>query len=160
MATKRYTYEQVGPEFLESAPVKLLAVVVVDAPPEAVFRAMEREDAWKAALDLDVTWTSARPFGVGTTRTVRTSSGTELDEVFTAWDPGERMAFYMPGGSSRMFAAFYEDYALEPLDGGRCRLVWRVGIRMRGVAKLIGPLVKRALEKGAGGFARFAEFTG
>ena len=156
---KRYTYEKVGPEFLKSAPVKVKATVLIGAPAEAVFRAMEREASWKATLGLDVTWTSERPFGEGTTRTVRTPTGTELDEIFTTWRPGEQLAFYMPSGTTRMFQAFYEDYRLEPVDGDTCRLVWTAGIRMRGVAKLIGPVVKFALERGAGGFARFAEFT-
>ena len=159
MTKKRFAYEKVGPEFLETAPVKVLAVVVIDATPEAVFRAMEREEAWKATLRLDVTWTSERPFGEGTTRTVRTPMGIELDEEFTAWEAGERFAFYMPSGTTKMFAAFYEDYRLEPLDGGKSRLVWKAGIKMRGAAKLIGPMVKLVLERGAGGFSKFADFT-
>ncbi len=159
MAKKRHTYEEVGPEFLESAPVKVNAVIIIDAPPEAVFRVMELTEPWKAALGLDVTWTSEKPFGVGTTRTVTTPTGDELDELFTVWEPGERLAFYMPSGSAKMFAAFYEDYHLEPLHGGKTRLTWRAGIRMRGLARPLGPVVKRALERGANGFTKFADYT-
>jgi hypothetical protein len=34
-----------------------------------------------------VTWTSPRPFGKGTTRTVNLVGGARIDEVFWAWEP-------------------------------------------------------------------------
>ena len=41
-----------------------------------------------------VDWTSPRPFGVGTTRTVTfQGGGMEVYETFIAWDPGKHMAF-------------------------------------------------------------------
>ena len=158
--TRPHTYEVVDHTFLDRAPVRVHAVIAIDCTPDELFRAFEREDAWRATLGLGVKWTSPKPYGVGTTRTITTPNGQDLDEVFVTWEDGKQMAFYIEGGSTGMFDAFFEDYAVKPLGEGRCMLTWRVGIRMRGISRLIGPLVGFVLKRGAQNFAKFADFTG
>lgn len=94
----------------------------IGKPAAAVFASFEDAAAWKEWLDLEVTWTSARPFGVGTTRTV-TARGQAIDERFTVWEPPYRMGFYFER-TALPLAAFAEDYTLTPTGETSCELAW------------------------------------
>lgn len=91
-------------------------------PPSAVWAALLDAEAWTQWLPITkVTWTSARPFSIGTTRTVEIGPQ-KIEETFFAWDEGKRMAFRFERSSLPLSAAV-EDYRVVPATGG-CELVW------------------------------------
>lgn len=87
-----------------------------------MFASFEDGSAWKEWLGLDVEWTSEKPFGIGTTRTVK-SNGQEIDETFLIWNEPYQMTFRFDRASIPL-AAFAEDYKLTPLSDSSCELAW------------------------------------
>ena len=69
-----------------------------------------------------VTWTSAKPFGTGTTRTVSLVGGARVDEVFWAWEPGRRIGFSISASSTRWLSALTELYEITAISSDRCQL--------------------------------------
>lgn len=136
----------VGPEYLDEAPVRGVAEVVADARPEQVFACLLDGEAWPRWVPVirKVTWTSPRPFAVGTTRTVDMRGGLSAEEHFFAWEDGRRMAFYFTR-TSMPVDAFAEDYQLTDLGDGRTRVRWMMAMSPRGssktMMKLTGPLL-------------------
>jgi hypothetical protein len=91
-------------------------------PASAVWAALLDSQAWTEWLPLTkVTWTSPQPFGVGTTRTVEIGSQI-IEEVFFAWDEGQRMAFRFDRSMLPLSAAV-EDYRVTPI-ADECDLRW------------------------------------
>jgi len=87
--------ERVGLEFIDSAPFRFVSTVELAITPEQVFEVLSDAESWPqwATAITKVTWTSAEPFGVGTTRTVDMRGGIVGDEEFLAWEPYSHMAF-------------------------------------------------------------------
>src|SRR3954452_7912619 len=102
----------VDERFLEEAPVRLVATFAIPRPAASVWADLTGEDplSWCRILDR-VTWTSARPFGVGTTREVVALKGFEvLQERFFRWEEGRRKSFMVVKASAPLARAFAEDY--------------------------------------------------
>ncbi len=97
---------------------------------DAVFRALEDGPAWKEWLGIDVEWTSPKPFGVGTTRTVR-GNGQQIDETFLVWEPGQRMAFRFDRATPPL-RAFAEDYVITSTGENSCELAWSYALEWAG----------------------------
>ncbi len=157
---KSRSLRTVGAEYLDTAPVCETLRQKIPASAAATFRSLEDPDAWPVWLDpIDtVTWTSPRPFGVGTTRDVSGKAGT-ISELFFDWDDGHRMSFHFTSATVPLFGAFCEDYEVVPLDDDECELVWRYGFECRSVFKLVQPIVaavfKRAGTKSLGQLAAY-----
>jgi hypothetical protein len=95
---------------------------------------------WCRALR-SVRWTSPRPFGVGTTRSVHTIlSATVLDEHFFRWEEGRRKSFYAAKLSAPIFASLAEDYLVEPTSESSCSFTWTIAAEPRQIARLATPL--------------------
>ena len=135
---KTRQYREVGAEFLESAPITGSTRQAIPASASATFASLEDPDAWPMWLDAikTVTWTSPKPFGVGTTRDIAMKGGI-VSERFYAWEPGKRMAFHFTSGQVPVFVAFAEDYEVIPKGADSCELVWQWGIEMAGAAKVL-----------------------
>ena len=56
---------------------------------EQLFATFEDEQSWPKWVPgmREATWTSPKPFGKGTTRTVKMAGGIRIDEVFWAGSP-------------------------------------------------------------------------
>lgn len=150
----------VGAAYLDTAPVRETLRQAIPASAAETFRSLEDAQSWPEWLDPieAVTWTSPRPFGIGTTRDVRGKAGT-ISELFFDWDDGHRMSFHFTSASVPLFAAFCEDYELLPGGDDECELVWRYAFECRGVFKPIQPLVAKAFERVATkSLAQLAEF--
>ncbi len=108
-----------------------------------------------------VEWTSPKPFGVGTTRTVYMAGGLVGDEEFIAWEPGRRMAFRFDAISRKQVDAFVEDYRVEDLGSEVCRVSWTMALAPLGPGKiampLAAPLMRVGLQWMLGRFARHVE---
>ncbi len=157
-----YPCRKVGLAFFDEAPFRFEASVEVEAPPERVFDIFEDARSWPAWVPLikRVEWTSPKPFGVGTTRTVTMVGGLVADEEFIAWEPGKRMAFYFRATSQKNLVAFAEDYRVTDLGNGRSRIAWRVAMEVSGLNRLAmpltGPLVGLGLKWMLGRLRRYA----
>lgn len=138
------------PDFLDRAPVRFTVRGTLPCAPRRLFEVFEDPAAWDAWAGAKVTWTSPRPFGVGTTRTVGLGPITAYEE-FLIWDAGERLTFHFVAASSPCFAAFVEDYRVRDLGGGRCALEWSMAFELNGRASQLGPLLGPAMKLGCQG---------
>ena len=85
-------------------------------------------------------WTSPRPFGVGTTRTMPGLYGLlVIEERFFCWEDGHRKSFYVERANLPLFRRFAEDYLLEETPGG-CRLTWTIAADPTPAGRLGAPL--------------------
>jgi uncharacterized protein YndB with AHSA1/START domain len=144
--TKMYPCERVDASFTESAPYRFTNSVDLAISPEQVFEVLADAESWPhwASVITNVTWTSAEPRGVGTTRTVDMRGGIVGDEEYLIWEPFSRMTFRFNNCSTKAVAAFAEDYRVEATPGG-CRLTWTLAQKPLGPAKtamfLVQPLL-------------------
>jgi hypothetical protein len=89
-------------------------------------------DVWRQLVEnplhwcktLTINWTSAPPFGVGTTRRVKVLGLLVSNEYYFVWDEGRRNAFYFTDSNLPLFKRFGEDYVVEPTGENRCRFTW------------------------------------
>ena len=137
----KFSCRTVDLAFLDSAPIRFVNEVEINASPERVFEIFEDGESWpKWFRDIvKVEWTSSKPFGVGTTRTVTLKTMT-VYEKFIAWDPGKRFTFYFTGTSLPIAHAFCEDYQLEALSNGRTKFTYIVAFEPRLLIKMSGPI--------------------
>jgi hypothetical protein len=115
-------------DFLRSAPQRQVAVFDIPQPADRVWAQLTSDDTlnWCRAL-AGVTWTSVRPFGEGTTRTVTTPLGAlALKEVYFRWEEGRRKSFYVSEATLPLFRRFAEDYLVEETSPSSCRFTWTV----------------------------------
>lgn len=147
--------ERIDLDFIETAPFRFRNSVDLAITPEQVFEVLSDADAWPrwASVITNVTWTSPEPRGVGTTRIVEMRGGLKPlvgDEEYLAWEPFSHMAFRFNECSTKMVAAFAEDYRVEAIPGG-CRLTWTMAQQAHGPARLamvvVGPLLNLALRR-------------
>jgi hypothetical protein len=92
-----------------------------------------------------VAWTSQRPFGKETTRTVNLVGGATIDEVFWAWEPNHRIGFSISASSFRWMSALAELYEITALSSDRCKLRWTLAVRLPGALGKVEPAIGRSL---------------
>jgi hypothetical protein len=137
----RFACHPVDATFFESAPMRFENVVDLDASPTKVFATFEDGESWPNWFKSihKVTWTSRKPYGVGTTRTVWLPP-VSIDEHFFRWEPNRRFSFYASGLSLPMAHALAEDYLLEEVSPGKTRFTYRVAIEPRLMVAIGGPV--------------------
>lgn len=124
-----YPLTESDDDVFRTARFRFRHVVDIPAPPERVWQVLTADDAlvsW-TKLITGAEWTSPRPFGVGTTRTITVGGVAALRERFYRWDEGERMTFSAEAASQPGFRRFAEDLLLTP-DAGRTRLSWTFAV--------------------------------
>jgi hypothetical protein len=129
--------------FVDTAPHRFAETFEIAQPAEAVWAALTGDDAlhWCRALT-KLTWTSPRPFGVGTTRTVRVVGLIRIDERFVVWEEGRRKSFVGVQCNLPLIKRVAEDYLVEPAGEGRCRFTWKAGLEPTGPGKPGMPMNK------------------
>jgi hypothetical protein len=138
----------VDESFFDLAPFQLRGEFEVPRPASDVWAELTADEplAWCRILRR-VTWTSPRPFGVGTTRTASALGGLNvLHEEFFRWEEGRRKSFFVQEASLPLFSRFAEDYLVEPVSAGSCRFTWTIAAEPRPAARLGTPLNRRLLE--------------
>ena len=133
--------------FFDDAPFVMREAFEIPLPAERVWADLTAEDtlAWCRILKR-ITWTSPRPFGVGTTRTASALGGANvLREVFFRWEEGRQMSFHVVEASAPLFRRFAEDYLVEPASDSSCRLTWTIAGEPRLPGALADPLNRRLL---------------
>lgn len=142
-----FSTQPVEESFFDTAPLRLRATFDITRPASKLWADLTAENplAWCQILQ-SVTWTSPRPFGVGTTRIVRSLGGASiLNEFFFRWEDERRMSFYAVESSTPLFRRFAEDYLVEPMSETSCRFVWTIAIEPRPVLRIGNPVNKLLL---------------
>lgn len=147
-------------EWIPSAPILVSRSQPIDASADQVWSIIadhERWPEWFTTLkSVEVTGAAA---GVGGTRRVRIP-GAALDEVFTAWSPGEQFAFSVLSGFPGLIA-MAESVDIETVDAQRCVVRYSQGIEPRRgfgwLWKLIAKRAGKTLEAALGSLATVAE---
>ena len=147
----RFALEPADEAFFGSAPHVFTNRKQFAAPPERVWESLTSDEslaAWGSSVKF-VNWTSARPFGVGTTREVALAPGiVRVDERFFRWQEGVRYSFYVEHASVPSLRRFAEDYLLEHVGEGHTRFTWIVAIEARPAfavpLRAIAPVLKAA----------------
>jgi hypothetical protein len=119
----------VDESFFVSAPERYSDTFAIARPAVEVWADLvsDKPLAWCRGLSLH--WTSARPFGVGTTRQAASLGGVvKLKERYFIWEDGQRQAFYVTEANLPLFKRFAEDYVVEPDGADRSRLTWTFAI--------------------------------
>ncbi|MFF0744688.1 SRPBCC family protein [Streptomyces sp. NPDC004111] len=115
--------KDVGLDFAESAPVRLVFAGEVSAPPEDVYRALAEETGdwpcWFSAV------TFARPTEQG--REVHLRGGTKFMETVLAAEPSKRYAYRIDISSAPGVRAMLEDWRIWP-TGAATRVQWTMAI--------------------------------
>jgi hypothetical protein len=134
----------VGVDFLETSKNVFKAERVIKATPAQIFDVFEDAVSWTvwAPPIQKVEWTSAKPFGIGTTRTVSMVGGIVGYEEFVEWERGKRMAFTFLRCSKKDPEKFIEDYRVTDLGDGTCRVVWYMAMQNRGGPSWIDALTR------------------
>ncbi len=115
-------------ESLDSAPVRFVNEVTINATPERVFEVLEDFDAWPEWFNdiVKVEWTSPRPFGVGTIRNADLQNLPlgNLSAVFITHfhsdyisDPGEANFWSLAMGRSKALEVFGPEGIKDVVDG-------------------------------------------
>ncbi|WP_333761152.1 SRPBCC family protein [Streptomyces sp. IBSBF 2390] len=133
----------VGPEFVETAPVRLVFTRDMAAAPGAVFQALAEDlegwPAWFSAVS------SARPTEGG--REVRLRGGTRFEETILAAKAPELYAYRVDVTNTPGARAWVEEWRLTPAGTGtRVRMTFALDgtATFRLVCRLIRPGVGRA----------------
>lgn len=152
----------VDASYATTGPNQVTLVQPIATPSEVLFWLLSDGPTWKEWLGIDVEWTSPKPFGVGTTRTV-TGSGQTIDETFLVWEEGRRMAFRFDR-TTLPVVAFAEDYEIRSTGAGTCELRWRYAFEWGGPIAPIaswafGVIFKRNGVRALGRLADYAAGT-
>jgi Polyketide cyclase / dehydrase and lipid transport len=117
------------------------------ATPEEVWESLTSDQslaAWGPSIKR-VTWTSPRPFGIGTTRDVVAPGGATMRERYFRWDEGRNHSFYVYESTLPLFNRFVEDYLVEA-DGDRTRFTWVLALEPKKAmtlpVRVLAPLLK------------------
>jgi hypothetical protein len=136
MATLRQTDEN----FLNAAPTRFSERFDIAKPADAVWTELVADTPLDWCRALSITWTSSRPFGVGTTRQAKILGGAlTVQERYFLWDEGHRKAFCVVEATLPVFSRLAEDYVVEPLGPDRSRLTWTIAMEPKGIGKAGGP---------------------
>jgi hypothetical protein len=143
-----FATQPIDETFFDRAPMRLSETFAIAKPAPEVWADLTSDDSlsWCRILDR-ITWTSPRPFSVGTTRTASSLRGTNvIRERYFRWEEGRRKSFYVVEASAPLFTRFAEDYLVEPTSATSCEFTWTIAVEPRGpLARALGPVNRRLL---------------
>ncbi len=127
--------------FLTSAPKRFSETFQIARPAEQVWAELIGDDPLGWCRGLSITWTSSRPFGVGTTRDAKVLGGAiTVHEKFIVWEEGHRKTFVVEQANLPLFNRLAEDYVVEGDGPDRCRFTWTVAIEPSALGTPGGPV--------------------
>lgn len=133
--------QPVDESFFTSAPERYSDTFAIARPAEHVWADLEADKPLAWIRGLSLSWTSERPFGVGTTRQAASLGGAmKLKERYFIWEDGHRQAFYVTHANLPLFKRFAEDYVVEPDGAGRCRFTWTFALEPTALGRPGAPL--------------------
>jgi hypothetical protein len=137
----RFELQPCDEQFFTTAPQRYSETMDVQRPAEQVWADLTADDtlSW-CRLVTGVTWTSPRPFGVGTTRTVRIGGLLAVDERYFRWDEGRHKSFHVVRANLPLFRRVAEDYVVEETGPSACRFTWTIAAEPLPAARPGAPL--------------------
>ncbi len=131
--------------FFDSAPLRFQETFEIDQPAAAVWQELTRDNTLDWCRGLRITWTSPRPYGVGTTRQAKLFGGllVTVREEYFIWEEGHRMAFYVTSAVPPTYRRSAEDYLVEPVSESHCTFTWTLAFELSPLGKLGGPVTKQ-----------------
>ena len=138
----RFPCHALEASFFDTAPMRFKNVVELSGRPADVFAIFEDGESWPRWFPgiHKVVWTSNKPYGVGSTRTV--SALVSIDEYFFRWEQNRRCSFYLTAHSMPLFHAFAEDYLLEEVAPGRTQFTYIAAIEPRLTVRIGRPIAQ------------------
>ncbi len=135
------TLEPVDESFFASAPERYSDTFAIARSAETVWADLVSDTPLAWCRGLSLSWTSERPFGVGTTRRAASLGGAiKLKERYFIWEDAHRQAFYVTHANLPLFKRFAEDYVVEPDGADRCRFTWTFAIEPTALGRPGAPL--------------------
>ena len=121
----KFKLQAVDLSFFETASFRWTYHIDVVATPEQVWEGLVAYHPLAWCKLLSGHYTSALPYGVGTTREVSAAGIVKLYEEFFYWNDDERRhCFHVLQSNVPFLQSFAEDYHVKPIEGG-ARLTWR-----------------------------------
>jgi hypothetical protein len=134
------TLQQTDEHFLTRAPTRFSENFDIAKPAAVVWQELVADNPLGWCRALSISWTSPRPFGIGTTRTAKILGGAlTVNERYFLWEEGRRKAFCVLDASLPVFNRLAEDYIVEPLSPDRSRLTWTIAMEPKGIGKAGAP---------------------
>jgi len=143
-----FALRPVDETFFESAPDVYVETFDIAKPASEVWAELVADGALSFCRSLrGARWTSPRPFGVGTTRTMPALYGLLIiDEIYFRWEEGRRHSFYVDRANLPMFKSLAEDYLVEDAGSDACRFTWTIAAEPSALGTLGAPLNARIVE--------------
>ena len=145
MGVRWHSLHETGDDFLDAAPFRYVNTVDMSVPPEQVWAALTADNtlvSW-SPLVTGLRWTTARPFGVGTTREVTLLRLLTSRERYYRWDQGRRKTFTAVAVSVPGLRRLAEDYVVERTPGGS-RFIWTLALEpaptLKPILRLTNPI--------------------
>jgi hypothetical protein len=137
-----FALRPVDESFFESAPEVQVGTFDIARPASEVWSELVADGALSFCRSLrGARWTSPRPFGVGTTRTMPALYGLlVVDEVYFRWEEGRRHSFYVERASLPMFRSLAEDYLVDEVAPDACRFTWTLAMAPTAIGRMGAPL--------------------
>lgn len=137
-----FKLQPAGERFFQTAPVRFVQAFEIARPANEVWAEMVADGALSFCRSLrGARWTSPRPYGVGTTRTMPALFGAlVLKETYFRWDEGRRHSFFVDRASLPMFRRFAEDYLVEDTSPTTSRFTWTIAAEPNLIGHLGKPL--------------------
>lgn len=135
--------------FFRNANLIATASMEANCPPERLMETLAGDVVWTqwAPALKKVEWTSPKPYGQGSKRTVHLAGGQAVKENFFIWKDKERVAFYVEEATISGIESFAENYDITVLNNGQTtRLVWTVAIQVTGIGALFIPVSRFFME--------------
>ncbi len=128
MSRRMFAMQPCDQTFFDAAPKRYVDTMDIPLPAQQVWAELTADGALGFCRMLTgATWTSARPFGVGTTRTMGVIFGAlVIHERFFRWEEGRRKSFYVYEASLPLFRRLAEDYLVEETSSTSCRFTWTI----------------------------------
>jgi hypothetical protein len=129
--------------FFQTANLRVTEVMEARCTPEKLMETLAGDTIWTewAPALKKVEWTSPKPHGQGSKRTVHLAGGQAVKENFFIWKDKQQIAFYVEEATISGIDSFAENYVIDVLDNGKAvRMHWTVAIQVTGIGALFIPV--------------------
>lgn len=134
---------QVGLDFFAAPPAEIRNEKRLPCSAAHAFAILSDTPSWALWFDdmKSGQWTSAAPYGVGSTRHMKLGV-TAVDERILAWEPGRRFSFALTTMGAPLVRAMAEDWRLEAQGESACTLTHHVAYEPTLLTRALHPIVR------------------
>jgi hypothetical protein len=132
----------VDESFFQTAPQRFTHTWEIARPADSVWSELNGDQPLHWITGFSITWNTAPPFGVGTTRTASVLGLIKMEEKYFIWEEGRRNAFYGAAMNLPLFTSLAEDYVVEPRGENACTFTWTIAVEPSPLGKPGAPVNK------------------